>query len=204
MVNVPMRYLAENNSIQNLVIDKGGEGRLYYRLALKYAPLNSDLKSADYGFAVDRTYEAIDDPGDVRHETDGTWTIKAGARVRVRVTMAAPSQRYHVALVDSLPGGFESLNPELATTEQIPADKKEPTAQGSSWWLWRRFWFDHQNLRNERSEAFAALLWGGVYNYTYVARATTPGRFIVPPAKAEEMYHPETFGRSNTDRVRIE
>jgi len=26
----------------------------------------------------------------------------------------------------------------------------------------------------------------------------------VPPAKAEEMYHPETFGRGKTDRVRVE
>ena len=75
-VNVPMRYLAENDSVQNLVISKGGEGRLYYRLAMSYAPLNSDLQSADYGFAVDRVYEALDDPEDVRHEPDGTWRIK--------------------------------------------------------------------------------------------------------------------------------
>ena len=27
------------------------------------------------------------------------------------------------------------------------------------------------------------------------------GEFVVPPAKAEEMYSPETFGRSATDRV---
>ena len=26
--------------------------------------------------------------------------------------------------------------------------------------------------------------------------------FVVPPAKAEEMYHPETFGRIGTDSVR--
>lgn len=201
-VSVPMRYLAESDSSQDLVISKGGEGRLYYRLAMSYAPLNSDLKSADYGFAVERAYESIDDPSDVRYEAGGTWRIKAGARVRVRVTMAAATRRYHVALVDSLPAGFETLNPELATTEEVPEDKKE--AQGSGWWLRRRVWFDHQNLRTERSEAFTTLLWAGVYNYSYVARATTPGFFLVPPAKAEEMYHPETFGRSRSDRVRIE
>ena len=124
-VNVPMRYLADGDSVQNLVISKGGEGRLYYRLAMSYAPANSSISSADYGFAVERTYEAIDHPEDVQREADGTWRIKAGARVRVRVTMAAPSRRYHVALVDYLPAGFESLNPELATTEAIPEDKKQ-------------------------------------------------------------------------------
>jgi uncharacterized protein YfaS (alpha-2-macroglobulin family) len=37
-----------------------------------------------------------------------------------------------------------------------------------------------------------------------VARATTPGEFVAPPARAEQMYEPETFGRSSTDRVVIE
>ena len=151
----------------------------------------------------------MDHADDVRRDADGTWHIKAGARVRVRLTMAAPSRRYHVALVDHLPAGFESLNPELAVTESIPEDKKQEAvvsygsrSYGFGWWLWRSVWFDHQNLRDDRSEAFTSLLWEGVYNYSYVSRATTPGLFVVPPSKAEEMYHPETFGRSKTDRVR--
>jgi uncharacterized protein YfaS (alpha-2-macroglobulin family) len=210
-VNVPMRYLADGEPVQNLVVSKGGEGRLYYRLAMSYALANLNVSSADYGFAVARMYEAIDHADDVQRGADGSWRIKAGARVRVRVTMAAPSRRYHVALVDYLPAGFESVNPEFATTEAIPEDKKQEAntaytggAHRFNWWLWRRTWFDHQNLRDERSEAFTTLLWGGVYNYSYVARATTPGVFVVPPAKAEEMYHPETFGRSKSDRVRVE
>jgi len=36
------------------------------------------------------------------------------------------------------------------------------------------------------------------------ARATTPGTFIAPPAKAEEMYSPEVFGRSASDWVVVE
>lgn len=64
-------------------------------------------------------------------------------------------------------------------------------------------WFDHQNLRDDRAEAFASLLYGGTYVYTYLARATTPGEYIVPPPRAEEMYYPETFGRGSVDRVRV-
>jgi uncharacterized protein YfaS (alpha-2-macroglobulin family) len=44
----------------------------------------------------------------------------------------------------------------------------------------------------------------GVYEYSYIARATTPGTFIAPPAKAEEMYSPEVFGRSSSDWVIVE
>ena len=213
-INVPMRYLASQSGAQNLILSKDGSGRLYYRIGMNYAPSDLNLKPADYGFTVERSYEAVDDPKDVSRETDGTWHIKAGARVRVRLTMVATARRYHVALVDPLPAGFEALNPSLATTGSIPRDEKQPGVSefgsrasingGYGWWWWRPVWYEHQNLRDERAEAFTSILWEGVYKYSYVARATTPGQFVVPPPKAEEMYHPETFGRGKTDRVRVE
>ncbi len=202
-VNVPMSYIAQKDGAQNLVLSKEGTGRLYYRIGMSYAPTNLKLKPADYGFTVERVYEAIENPADVRRDADGTWRIKAGATVRVRLTMAAHARRYHVALVDPLPAGLEAMNPALAVTGDIPADQKDNPNTRGGWWWWQN-WFEHQNLRDERAEAFTSLLWEGVYNYSYVARATTPGTFVVPPTKAEEMYHPETFGRSASDRVVIE
>jgi len=210
-INVPMRYLAQRSNAQNLLLSKDGAGRLYYRIRMDYAPADLNLKPVDYGFTVERSYEPVDDPKDVARDPDGTWHIKAGARVRVRLTMVATARRYHVALTDPLPAGFEALNPSLATTGSIPRDEKQTgigeygsRSYGYGWWWWRPEWFEHQNLRDERAEAFTSLLWEGVYKYSYVARATTPGEFIVPPAKAEEMYHPEIFGRGKTDRVRVE
>jgi len=91
----------------------------------------------------------------------------------------------------------------LAVTGDLPADRNSPNPARGYWWLAYN-WFQHQNLRDERVEAFTPLLWEGVYNYSYVARATTPGIFVVPPPKAEEMYHPETFGRGATDRLVVE
>jgi uncharacterized protein YfaS (alpha-2-macroglobulin family) len=212
VLNIPMSYLTEQGGTSNLLIDRQGAGRLYYRIGMQYAPSNLKLDPADYGFTVLRTYEPVDNADDVKQNADGSWTIKSGARVRVRLTMVAQARRYHVALVDNLPAGLEILNPELATTEAIPADVQPATSVltygsrsfgGGSWW-WRQYWFEHQNFRDERAEAFTSLLWEGVYNYSYVARATTPGQFVVPPAKAEEMYHPETFGRTGTDFIRVE
>ncbi len=202
-VNVPMRYLAETSGAQNLILSKEGPGRLYYRVGMQYAPASLKLDPSDHGFTVERAYEAIDKADDVRRDADGTWRIKAGAKVRVKLTMIAQSRRYHVALVDPIPAGLEALNPALAVTGSIPQDPNDNLMK-DRWWWWRRPWFEHQNMRDERVEAFASLLWEGVYNYTYVARATTPGAFVVPPPKAEEMYHPETFGRGGTDRVVVE
>lgn len=201
--DVPMRYLAEHGAgEQNLTLQKEGAGRLYYRVGIQYAPASLKLAPADYGFTVERVYEAVDDPKDVRRDADGAWHIKAGAKVRVRLTMVAPARRYHVALTDPLPAGLEALNPALAVTGSLPEDEKAQPANFGWWWL--RPWFEHQNLRDDRVEAFTSLLWDGVYNYSYVARATTPGSFVVPPPKAEEMYHPETFGRGASDRVVVE
>jgi hypothetical protein len=101
-----------------------------------------------------------------------------------------------------MPAGFEAVNPALAVSGSIPQD---PADQGSTrYWWWRWTWYEHQNLRDERAEAFASLLWDGIHTYSYVARATTPGEFVVPPPKAEEMYSPEVFGRGATDRVIVE
>ncbi len=208
----------------DIVIGHEGSGRLYYRLGLRYAPDDLVLEPLDRGFVVERRYVAIDDPADVSQDPDGTWHIRAGARVRVQLSMVADSARTNMALIDPLPAGLEIQNPDLAITPDTPADPipiegdtfegdtfdGEVTVGGpvvdsgrfSDWsypyWL---SWFDHQNRRDDRAEAFAGYLPAGVYTYSYVARATTPGTFVVPPARAEEIYAPETFGRSGTATV---
>ncbi len=201
LTEIPMSFVLEGEEAADLILSKEGPGRLYYRVGLSYAPADLTLEPLDMGFLVKRTYEAVDNPDDVRQDEDGVWHIRAGARVRVRLTMVAPSRRTHVALVDPLPAGLEPVNPALAVAESIPPD---PNEAGRDWWYWWWRWYEHQNLRDERVEAFTTLLWEGAYEYSYLARATTPGTFVAPPAKAEEMYHPEVFGRSASDWVIVE
>ena len=189
---IPMAELLDSGD-SDLIVQKDGEGRLYYRLGLRYAPDDLDLEPLDRGFEVRRSYEAVGDPGDVRLDDDGVWHVRAGAEVRVRVTMFNDSRRTMMALIDPLAAGFEALNPALAVTGRFDA-------QGNfhRWW-WT--WYQHQNLRDDRAEAFTTYLWPGTHRYSYVVRATTPGSFVVPPARAEEIYTPEVFGRSATDRI---
>lgn len=219
---IPMTELsAASDEPHDLLLAKDGPGRLYYRLGLRYAPADLAVGPLDRGFEVSRTYEAVDDPSDVRRDHDGTWRIRAGARVRIALAMTAATRRYHVALVDPLPAGLEPLDPSLATTARdVASDGSEVGVMGGPglgglglgglargaghWWWWSRPWFDHENLRDDRAEAFASLLWEGSYRYRYTARATTPGTFTAGPPKAEEMYSPEVFGRGATDRVVVE
>jgi uncharacterized protein YfaS (alpha-2-macroglobulin family) len=64
-------------------------------------------------------------------------------------------------------------------------------------------WWNHENKRDNQTEVFADQLWGGSHDYSYLMRATTPGTYVVPPTKAEEMYAPETFGRTASETVII-
>lgn len=215
-VVVPMAALsAEAGRSGDLLLAKDGPGRLYYRLGMRYSPAGLTIEPLDRGFEVSRSYEALDDPADVRRDDEGTWHIRAGARVRVNVVMTARARRHHVALVDPLPAGLEPLDPSLATTARDAASDGSrvgvaggpglggPGRGAGHWWWWSRPWFDHENLRDDRAEAFASVLWEGSYRYSYTARATTPGTFTAGPPKAEEMYSPEVFGRGATDRVVI-
>ena len=196
---VPMSELPASSTPADLLIAKEGRGRLYYRLGLRYAPSTSSgvVPAVERGFSVARTYEASGDARDVTRDGEGVWHVRPGATVRVKIAMVALSERHHVALVDPLPAGFEPVNTALAGSPLAPAPDSVPIPR----WQGTYHWYEHDNLRDERAEAFASLLPGGVYEYVYFARATTPGTFVVPPAKAEEMYASETFGRSAGDRV---
>ena len=126
-------------------------------------------------------------PGDARMTTvRAAATPLAGAQVR--------------ELISPLPGGLEPLNPALAVT----ATPDGPALVGESERRSTFPWFEHQNLRDDRAEAFTSVIRAGVYEYSYLARATTLGHFAAPPPKVEEMYHPETFGRGASDRVVVE
>src|SRR6185436_9577486 len=111
-VKIAMQCLAGElkGQPQSLVVGKDGPGRMYYRIGMQYAPTDLKLPPRDNGFTVERTYKAVDDPKDVKRDADGTWRVRAGARVRVELTMVAQARRYHVALVDPLPAGLEPLN----------------------------------------------------------------------------------------------
>ncbi|HEX6737833.1 MAG TPA: DUF6049 family protein, partial [Vicinamibacteria bacterium] len=80
-VAIPMRALAQGGGKADLVLGKQGPGRLYYRLGMRYAPQSLTLAPSDHGFTVERRYQAVDDPKDVRREADGVWHVRAGARV---------------------------------------------------------------------------------------------------------------------------
>ncbi|MBA2544763.1 MAG: hypothetical protein H0V17_34280, partial [Deltaproteobacteria bacterium] len=186
-VQVP--WTSFSGASHQLALAKTGAGRMYYRVGVQYAPAKLDLPPVDAGFIVRRSYTAVEDPKDVTRTPDGHYKVKLGALVLVTLEVLSSAQRSGVAVVDPLPAGFEPVNTRLAISERVDSDT-------AAW--------DHVNLRDNRSEAFAMSFAAGSRRFTYTVRATTPGTFAAAPAKAEEMYAPETFGRTSGTRVIIE
>lgn len=195
-VDVPMSYLVKEKGDNSVTLKKSGQGRLYYRIAVDYSPKELFLPPRNCGFEVTRTYHAVDNKEDVVFDVDkqgrSSYTIKAGSKVQIKLVLVATSSRTHVALVDYLPAGLE---PQYTNTA------RSGTYTGLS--FWHRFW-NHQNVRDSRVEVFIKHLYPGLYTYIYTVRAITAGKFVAPPTKAEEMYSPDVYGRSEMLIVHVQ
>jgi hypothetical protein len=182
---------------------------VYYYLTVKEIPLTRPVRPDDTGIGVERWYESFSGGKPVTEVTEGELV-----RVRLRVTV--PATRHFVVLDDALPAGLEAIDLTLRTAAQPGVGLTEPElgdeernraeaeieGPGYHWYYgsWDSGWwspFDHKELRDDRVVYSATILWRGTYSVTYVARATTPGIFVRPPAHAEEMYNPGVHGRSD-------
>jgi uncharacterized protein YfaS (alpha-2-macroglobulin family) len=177
-----------------LTIGKTGEGTLYYGVRLTYAPKKA-LIPRDEGFAVYKMITTLDGKplGD----------IKAGQLVMVTLQVLVPQESLFVVVDDPLPAGFEAVNPTFETESEEQQQKLDGVVandENATWW-WTGF--NHVEMRDNRVALFADSLEAGVHTHRYLARALTPGSFTLPGSKAEQMYAPERFGRSEERTIKI-
>jgi uncharacterized protein YfaS (alpha-2-macroglobulin family) len=175
---------------------------LYFWITVHEVPRAAPVRPDQQGVQVERWYEDA---------TTGQPIISVaeGSLVRVRLRVTVTAERRFLALTDPLPAGLEAVDLSLRTEGAGPGaaarqfedgEQVEGGWRGWSYGWWDSGWwspFDHRELRDDRVAYVATVLWPGTYTATYVARATTPGVFVRPPAHAEEMYNPAVQGRSD-------
>lgn len=209
---LPMKELLSKaaGTEQKLTFQKEGTGVLYYSALLKYAPKQMPTASLDNGLFVQRWFEPYAGGGQ-------TTKFYAGDLVRIRVRVASNQERHWAAFEVPLPAGLEPVDTSLATTAKLgrsPDEERrdvgyegEGYEDGDEGYAeegdyddpWRfSFWtpFNHTEMRDNRVVIFADHLPPGVHVTSFVARATTPGTFVLKPARGELMYEPEVWGRS--------
>lgn len=167
---------------------KVASGTAYATVKVKATPEKSDYPGVtEKGLQITRLYE--------KKDADGVWrpatSYQVGDVVRVTLTCAkvADELRYFV-LEDYLPSCMEAINPN------VPSQ-----AAGLEWSPWS-FWFDHREFLPDRVRGFCTK-WGGrdLLNMRYYARVKRAGTSMAPPAEAQLMYEPQTYGLSPNTRI---
>jgi Large extracellular alpha-helical protein len=192
-----------------------GADPLYFAISVDEVPSKAPITPDIQGIVVERWYERLDDGRPVT-------SVREGDIVRVRLRVTVPAERQFVAMEDPLPGGLEPVDLSLRTSgtlqpfatltgdgarARVGRESSGPTWQS---WLYGRWedggWspWEHKALHDDKVVYFARVLWAGTYTASYVARATTAGSFVRPPAHAEEMYNPGLQGRSDGGRFDVE
>lgn len=176
---------------RSLLIAKRGKGTLYYVARLRYARLRLPTRPRDRGFRVRKKVEVLSKAGlPLKKQRPPRLGDTVLVTLKVKTTMA----RRYVVVDDPLPAGLEAIDSSLATASR---------SVSASLWRLRSDWYDHRELRDDRVLFFRDLVQPSTLTFRYLACVSTPGRFLSPPTKAEEMYNPETFGHNATRRVRF-
>jgi hypothetical protein len=169
--------------------EQTGLGQMYYTAHLRYFLPVEDVQATSRGVFVARQYSRVDKPEAV---IDGA---SINDTVQVKITLVAPHDLHYLVVEDPLPAGCEGIDRSLRTTSVVGERPSLQRMQEQDDWGW--WWFSHTDLRDEKAVLFATYLPRGTYEYTYEIRASMPGRFLVMPTTAYEMYFPEVWGRSD-------
>lgn len=168
-----------------VVLQREGQGRLYYRLGAEWAPADPSPPAKEHGLALTRRLRLADGPLESRQ-------IPIGAAIAVDLTLTTRTRVPYVAVDVPIPAGLEAVQMNLGKGQSAS------TLSGP-----RGAWVSHEELRRDRVLVFADDLSPGTHVHTVYLRATSRGEYRLPPAAAEAMYMPEVFGRSEGAQVAV-
>jgi uncharacterized protein YfaS (alpha-2-macroglobulin family) len=154
---------------------------LFTQVKLEARPPVGLQPRQDRGFLVQRSYQKVNDDGSLTQAD----SLAVGDRVLITLRLEVRQPAHFVAVDDALPAVFEAVNPEFKTQGM-----RDVSGARDNWES------DYVELRHDRALFFRNHLAPGSYTITYLARVRAAGEVIAPPAKVEEMYHPDRFGLS--------
>jgi uncharacterized protein YfaS (alpha-2-macroglobulin family) len=172
------KWVLERNETGKILLTNQGPGSLYYSFESEGVPLDlpeyyQKITAKNQGMTVKR--EWLDDEG---NSVDITQ-LKQNDLVVAKIILDPHGRTYdNVAIEDLLPAGLEIENPNLDTTQSLP------------WLKEKSDWCVRRDIRDDRILLFTRPF-SGTSTFYYLARAVTPGKYLVPPVSAECMYEPE-------------
>ena len=183
------RSLGAEELAAPIAVSNQGEGSVQAVVSVSGAPLTPEPAAAQ-GFKIERSYHTLDG-----EKTDPSKT-RQNQRFVVVLKMTEPQPQFgRVIVADYLPAGFEIDNPRLVSSGETGtltwiADAVDPVST--------EFRDDRFTAAFDRKQDS-----NPVFSVAYVVRAVSPGRYVLPQAKVEDMYQPDRFGRTATGAIEI-
>lgn len=190
-----------------ITLRRRGKGRLYYGITLDYAMPADALPAASAGLTLQRDYFV--QRGSRWQKVDSDTMLERGDIIRIDLTVDSPATRHHVLLNDPLPGTFEAVNRELATsTQALPDDTAGMTTLMFDAGPWPNMsvetgGFYHRDIAFDAVRFYAENLPAGRYRLVYSAQVIAPGRFVAPAPTVKEVYQPDIFGRDTAQYLEV-
>ena len=183
------RTLRPEQMAAPFAVTNNGTGKVQAVVSVSGAPLTPE-PAAENGFKIEREFHSLDG------EAVDPSKAKQNQRFVVVLKMTEPKPQYgRIMVADYLPAGFEIDNPKLVSSGETGtlswiSDAAEPVNSE-----FRDDRFTAAFDRNADSPA--------VFTVAYVVRAVSPGKYVLPQAKVEDMYRPDRFGRTATGSIEI-
>jgi uncharacterized protein YfaS (alpha-2-macroglobulin family) len=183
------RNLRPDDLASSYAVQNNGDGNVQAVVSVSGSPLTPE-PAAESGFKIERSYHTL--AGEVADPSKA----RQNQRFVVVLKLTEPQPQFgRVIVADYLPAGFEIDNPRLVSSGETStldwiADGVEPANS--------EFRDDRFTAAFDRSAESPP-----VFTVAYVVRAVSPGRYVLPQAKVEDMYRPDRFGRTATGTIEI-
>ncbi|HXF90991.1 MAG TPA: alpha-2-macroglobulin family protein [Candidatus Nitrosotenuis sp.] len=194
----------------DLTVNKQGLGTLYLTSRLSYAPKGQEIKATIAGLEIKREYSLLKDNKWILLK--GDMHLNRGDIVRIDLYVMVPANRNFVVLSDPIPGGLEPVNRNLATSSLLGTAKADSKPGEGAYYHQVKNWieffssyqgFYHEEMRHDVVRYYSDTLPQGNYHLSYTAQVIADGEFTAPAAFAEEMYNPDIYGRSDSEKVKV-
>ena len=183
------RNLRPDDLAAPIAVTNNGDGNVQAVVSVSGSPLTPE-PAAEQGFKIERSYYTLD--GD---KVDAS-KARQNQRFVVVLKMTEPKPQFgRVIVADYLPSGFEIDNPRLVSSGETSTLSWITDAADPVNTEFRDDRFTAAFDRNQESSP--------VFTVAYVVRAVSPGTYVLPQAKVEDMYRPDRFGRTATGTVEI-
>ena len=183
------RNLRPDDLASSYAVQNNGDGSVQAVVSVSGSPLTPE-PAAENGFKIERSYHTL------AGEAADPSKARQNQRFVVVLKMIEPQPQFgRVIVADYLPAGFEIDNPRLVSSGETSTldwitDGVEPVNS--------EFRDDRFSAAFDRSADSSP-----VFTIAYVVRAVSPGRYVLPQAKVEDMYRPDRFGRTATGAIEI-